>query len=76
WLHSVKHGLPQPGRCRFSLLLRAFNHDFVVHGQHGKRPGAVVPPLPQQAQCGLQPVGPRALHRRIEPLGEPLDVPA
>src|SRR5262245_54973981 len=74
--HRVEHGLPEPRPGGLRLVLVGLDHDLVMHRQDRHRPGAVPPPLPEQRQGQLEPVGPRALDRSVQLLRELADAQA
>src|SRR5829696_369140 len=75
-VHSIDHRFLQPGLHVCRLLCFAFNdHLIVAHeNRHGVR--TLVSTLPQEGQCQLQAVGSGALDRRVEAVGQPLDIHA
>jgi len=75
-IHSFDHRLLQPALGLFALVLVALEDYLVVTDKHRHGSWTLVPALPQEGQRQLQAVSSSTLDRRVESVGQLLDVRA
>jgi hypothetical protein len=75
-LHPFDHRLLQPALGLFALILAAMDDHLVVANKDRHSPRTLVSTLPQQGQRQLQAIGCGSLDRRVEAVGQLLDVRA